>query len=165
MLAAMADAGEPVRLSTRQLLRTPLEFSPAVCGPVVFVTANTALVAAAADRLGPRSWPLLCAEGQPKSALHLLLGGLRQAGIVLRYHGDFDWKGLEIANLLARRHGVQPWRMHASDYLAKGGRLPLVGAPVACDWDEELPRVMVERGTALHEEEVMEDLLADMRRV
>ena len=36
----------------------------------------------------------------------------------LRYHGDFDWPGIAIANSVIRRHDATPWRLSAADYQA-----------------------------------------------
>jgi uncharacterized protein (TIGR02679 family) len=60
-------AGEPCRLSVRQLLRHPPSFESSGIGTVVFVCENPTIVAAAAHRLGSRSSPLICTEGQPKT--------------------------------------------------------------------------------------------------
>ena len=66
-----AKHGEPYRLSIRQLLRDPPVFDIATVGRVVYVCENPTVVAAAAHRLGSRSAPLVCIEGQPKTAARL----------------------------------------------------------------------------------------------
>ncbi len=45
-----------------------------------------------------------------------------------RYHGDFDWAGIAIANDLVQAFEVQPWRMAASDYLSIPAQLGWSGA-------------------------------------
>jgi uncharacterized protein (TIGR02679 family) len=84
------------------------------------------------------------------------------AGARLRYHGDFDWPGITIANRLVMEVGVVPWRMGADQYLAAlhGPRLPLLGTPIEPVWDPELGAAMRHHGVAVHEEAVLEDLLA-----
>jgi uncharacterized protein (TIGR02679 family) len=160
-LSLAAEAGEPYRLSTRQLLRDPPSFDVAP-GDVVFVCENPSVVAAAANRLGPRSRPLLCTEGQPKTALRLLLAQLRDAGFRIAYHGDFDWPGIQIGNAIVQRFGADAWRFSARDYLlAKAGTL-LDGAAVAAAWDAALGEAMRARGRAVHEEAVVDDLVADL---
>ena len=59
---------------------------------------------------------------------------LVELGATLRYHGDFDWPGITIANAMIA-HGCRPWRFAAADYdeaLARlapiVGELPLLGA-------------------------------------
>lgn len=47
-----------------------------------------------------------------------MLAQLRDAGIRLRYHGDFDWPGLQIGNRVVRRYGADSWRFDHDDYLA-----------------------------------------------
>jgi len=163
-LGICADAGEPFFLSVRQLLRTPLVFDRAVTGPTVFVCENKNILAAAANRLGPTCAPLVCTDGQPKTALRLLLNRLAAGGIGLRYHGDFDWPGIAITNTILRRHAAVPWRMSAEDYVAvAGGDLLLEGAAVTPDWDADLRAAMEQNGRVVHEEQVFEILQADLR--
>ncbi len=161
LLNLHAAAGEPCRLSVRQLLRHPARFQPV---PAVYVCENPAVVAAVAHRIGPRSAPLVCIEGQPKTAARLLLDRLVGSGIELAYHGDFDWGGLRIANLVFERHGAVPWRFTAADYRQTTGGTALTGRPVAASWDPQLAPALLEAGRAVHEEQVIDDLLADLRR-
>ena len=128
----------------------------------MFVCENPSVVAAAADRLGVRCAPLLSTEGQPRTAAHLVLRALRSAGIKLLYHGDLDWPGIAITNLLIQRHGILPWRMSESDYRSAPSGKPLSGKPVAPSWDRKLLIAMQERGCAVHEEQVMDLLLRDL---
>jgi uncharacterized protein (TIGR02679 family) len=154
-----AEAGEPYRLTTRQLLREPPALAP---GATVYVCENPTVVAAAANRLGATSAPLVCLEGQPRTAARVLLGLLAAAGAGLAYHGDFDWAGITIANLVVRRHGTVPWRFCSADYRAARGGRTLEGSPVAAVWDRELQAAMVAGGRAVHEEEVLDLLLGDL---
>ncbi len=160
VLGLHRQAGEPYRLSTRQMLRYPATFLPV---PTVYVCENPAVVAAAANRLGTRSAPLVCLEGQPTTAARLLLDRLAAAGIRLAYHGDFDWGGVRIANLVMKRHGAVPWRFTTDDYLKIGSGKELAGRPAAAIWDPRLEAAMLEAGRAVHEEQVIEELLADLR--
>jgi uncharacterized protein (TIGR02679 family) len=163
-LALAAENGEPYRLSTRQLLRDPPTFTW-TGGAEIFVCENPSVVAAAADRLGSRAKPLICTEGQPKTALRLLLGLLHAAGVKTRYHGDFDWPGIQIANTVTARFGAVPWRLGASDYLGSpGGGVRLRGPVVMPRWDSALGEAMRQRGCAVHEEAVLQPLLDDLSR-
>lgn len=164
-LDAYAAIGEPTYLSVRQLLRTPPRFSPARLGSVVYICENPNIVAAVAQRLGADSSPLVCIDGQPRTATRLLLNLLQDAGVRLLYHGDFDWPGIQIANTIMERHKAQPWKMRASDYRAAAtGSLTLEGRPVAASWDVELMPAMSEIGKAVHEERVVETMLNDLAR-
>jgi uncharacterized protein (TIGR02679 family) len=161
-LCLHAGAGEPYRLTTRQLLREPPAFGSVNAVQTVHVCENPTVVAAAANRLGATSRPLVCIEGQPRTAARVLLGLLTVAGVRLAYHGDFDWAGIQIANGITRRHGAVPWRFSSADYrTARGGR-PLHGQPVAALWDPDLQATMLEAGRAVHEEEVLDLLLIDL---
>jgi uncharacterized protein (TIGR02679 family) len=162
LLDLYAAAGEPARLSVRMLLRHPPRFSPRLTGPRVFVCENPSIIAAAADRLGARSAPLVCIEGQPRTAARLVLQALRAAGITLQYHGDFDWPGIAIANLILREYGAEPWRMSALDYRAARPGKPLGDRPVEPTWDCALQEAMLTTNRAVHEEQAMEALLADL---
>jgi uncharacterized protein (TIGR02679 family) len=154
-----AEAGEPYRLTTRQLLREPPVLGSAAA---VYVCENPTVVAAAANRLGAATAPLVCLEGQPRTAARVLLSLLAAVGARLAYHGDFDWSGIQIANLVVKRHGAVPWRFCSADYRAARGGRALEGSPVTAVWDAELRAAMVARGRAVHEEEVLEVLLGDL---
>lgn len=157
-----ADAGEPYRVSTRQLVRAP--FALGAPGAPVFICENPTIVAIAADRLGPRSFPLVCTEGSPKTAFVSLAKRLVASGASLRYHGDFDWPGVQIANLVIRRFGAAPWRLAPEDYLGAPPGPALEGVPVDASWSHDLTTAMRERGCAVHEEQVVGDLLDDLAR-
>jgi uncharacterized protein (TIGR02679 family) len=157
------EAGEPGYAALRQLLRTPP--TVAVMGRVVYVCETPNLVAIAADRLGPSCAPLVCTDGMPAAAQRTLLAQLAQAGARLLYHGDFDWPGLRIANLVIGSFGAQPWRFGAADYTAATGIASgqaLMGPMVAAAWDAALAPAMQRHGLAIAEEAVAAALLPDL---
>jgi uncharacterized protein (TIGR02679 family) len=158
-----AAAGEPVRVTLRQLAKSPPVRLPAP-GPV-FVCENPTVVSVAADRLGRRCPPLVCLSGQPDTAARVLLRALVDGGAELHYHGDFDWGGLRIANALSRTVRWTPWRFTTGDYLRSAGSVEhgeLAGRPVDAEWDPGLRAAMEETGVAVEEEAVIEELLADL---
>jgi uncharacterized protein (TIGR02679 family) len=106
---------------------------------------------------------LVCTRGQPSAAVGILLRQLAAAGARLRYHGDFDWAGIRIANTVIARYGAWPWRLSAEDYLAapRTGK-PLIGERVEPAWDSGLAAAMRERGEAVEEECLVETLLDDL---
>jgi uncharacterized protein (TIGR02679 family) len=158
-----AAAGEPYRLSVRQLLRTPPHFDARTrAGEVVHFCENASVVAAAANSLGTRSNALVCTEGQPKTAVILLLRLLRAASISVLYHGDFDWPGLRIARFMMQRYTASSWRMSASDYNAAPPGARLRGRPVSTPWDCDLEHALIQRSRAVHEEAVVDGLLKDL---
>ena len=155
-------AGEPIHLSLRKLLRDPPAW--AVADRDIFVCENPSIVAIAADRLGGACAPLVCTDGMPSAAQRTLLGQLAAAGARLRYHGDFDWPGLTIGNFVIRALGARAWRFGADDYLSAcevGGSRLAAGGRVEAMWDSRLAAAMAERAVAVHEEAVVEMLLAD----
>jgi uncharacterized protein (TIGR02679 family) len=161
-LRAHADAGEPCRLTLRQMVRHPVDWTR-LGRRTVAVCENPTVVAAVAERLGPRSPPLVCTDGQPSGAVQSLLRQLADAGIELRFHTDFDRGGIRLGNLLVDRFGGIPWRMTRADYerVADGG-VPLGTEPEEAAWDRALATVMRARGRAVHEELVLDELLRDL---
>lgn len=162
MAAAGADLGEPVRLTLRSLRALP---DPLIEAQVVFVCENPSIVEVAADRLGATAPPLICVEGEPTSAATRLLLALRRAGADLRYHGDFDAKGVEIGAALMRL-GARPWRYGMVDYLAavaRGiGTEEIATERIAATWDTGLREAMSAVGLVVYEEQVVDDLVADL---
>lgn len=163
-LRSFAAAGEPARVTLRQLTGRPL---PMPAGAEVHVCENPALVAVAADELGASCRPLVCLAGMPNAAALTLLSALTTGGVTLRYHGDFDWGGIRIANALGRTVPWAPWRFMAADYraavAATGSTLPLEGRPVDAEWDGDLRGALEELGVAVEEEAVVRPLVEDLR--
>jgi hypothetical protein len=79
------------------------------------------------------------------------------------HHGDFDWGGLRIANLLQRRLGTVPWQFDDAAYRRAVERhlhAPvLTGTPVAAAWDLDLTESMKRAGRRIEEELIAEELL------
>jgi uncharacterized protein (TIGR02679 family) len=159
-LAIARECGEPVVLTLRQLTRHPASF---VSRPV-FVCENPAVVLAAANMLGAECPPLVCVNGQPTAAVLRLLTILDDAGCALRYHGDFDWGGLRIANLLWSRFPVQPWRYDTRSYRDRVSRSSGAhrGTQAEAAWDVELSGAIARQGVRVEEEAVLDDLLGDL---
>lgn len=154
-----AEAGEPARLTLRQLVGWDCALPAA---PRVYVCENPVVVAAAADRLGAACPPLVCVEGYPNQAALTLLGRLARY-TEIRYHGDFDWDGLEIANRLLEAVPFRPWRFTAADYRKAPREGPELRArPVEAAWDPELAPAMAEAGVVVEEEVVLGELLGDL---
>ncbi len=158
-----ADAGEPYRISVRQLRRQPPTFHPQTTGSIIFVCENPTVVDVAANKLGRACQPLVCLDGQPKTGGRMLLDNLTKAGCELRYHGDFDWDGLRIGNTITQVHGAKSWRFRASDYAdAPKGESLLVGFPATASWDADLGELMAQIGKCVHEEILLDLLLKDL---
>ncbi len=152
-LRAAADLGDPVHLSAWDVRRTPLALDP---GVPVLVCENPAVLEAFALHFGG-SQPVVCTAGWPAAVAVELL---EELGAPLRYHGDLDWRGVEICGWLVARCGVVPWRMTVEDYLAVPGGAPLKGREVATPWAPGLAAAMRGRGLAVYEEQVVQALLA-----
>jgi uncharacterized protein (TIGR02679 family) len=167
-LAGAARLGVPFYVTLHQLMTLPVT----ICGALVHVCENPAVLRRAAAELGPGSAPLLCTEGRPSMAFHQLAGVIVRGGGELLYHGDFDWPGLAIASSVMGRHGARPWRMSAADYIAGVHRnagvhshaehVRLAGTPQPTEWDPGLAEVMAASGRVVYEESVADALLTDL---
>ncbi|MFF4254971.1 TIGR02679 family protein [Streptomyces sp. NPDC001663] len=158
----LTDEGEPAVLTLRQLTRN----LPGRAPTVVYVCENPTVLATAADTHGPACPPLVCLQGQPSAAALTLLRHLHVHGCTLRYHGDFDWGGLRIADALLRRVPWRPWRYTAADYRTAAATTPLAppltGTPATAAWDPDLAAALAELGVRIEEETVLDTLLADL---
>jgi len=164
-LEARTRSGWESHLTIRDLRRLDLRAS---VGGAVHVCENPRVLEAAVDAGSRRA--LVCTQGQPAVVVTALLRHLLGSGHELRYHGDFDWPGITIANLLVDRYGCQPWRFCSTDYLdalstfaPTVAELPVLeGAAVAACWDARLTVEMARAGRVVHEELVVGHLLADL---
>lgn len=164
-LDGRSDAGWESHLTIRDLRRIHVK---APDDGVVYVCENPRVLEAAVDA-GSRH-AVVCSQGQPAVVVTSLLRLLAEGGSEMRYHGDFDWPGLAIANLLVGTYQCRPWRFGSVDYLnALAGLAPVVaelpvlnGAPVESCWDPQLTTEMAGAGRAIHEELLLHDLIADL---
>lgn len=169
-LAVNAAAGLPVRLTLGQVRHyLDGEREPILDRlSIVFACENPSVVEAASNSLATRSAPLICTEGQPSVAAGLLLRELRDVGVGLCYHGDFDWSGLNIARWVMAESGAAPWRFGARDYREGLGRnlrpkrLSPPAGQARTPWDPDLLHAMLSHRAAVEEEIVMDLLLADL---
>lgn len=150
--------GRHVALTLGQLSSEPLDLAHE---PVAFTCENPTVILRAEAALAASSPPLICTGGWPNSAVAALLDRLPGARIL--HHGDFDWEGVAIAGLMADRYGARPWRFDAASYRA-GLRpaLPRLEGEPSRGSDGELVAAMRAAGAELHEELVLDELLADL---
>ena len=162
VLSAAGAGGEPVWLTLRQLVRGPPQWQ-LVGLDRVLVVENPSVVALAAETLGAHDTPIVCTSGQPRAAAIVLLRSLAAAGVPLLHHGDFDWGGLTIGNLLHRRLPVEPWQFDRDAYLraaaAHPHAAPLTGSATEASWDSTLAEAMRQVGRRIEEELVADELL------
>ncbi len=163
-LRALAHEGEPASLTLSQLLRCPMRFE--LPDPVVLVCENPSVMAAA-KQLGPAARPMVCVFGRFNTAAATVLKYLAESGAELRYHGDFDWGGIRIANEVIQRFGALPLRYSTADYLnaveAGQGAPTLTGNPVEAVWDIELGHEIERNALAVHEESVLDSIRAEFK--
>ena len=164
-LTDAAARGVPFYVTLQQLIAMPVV--PAVeAEPTVHICENPAVLRRAAADLGPRSRPLICTEGQPSTAFHRLAAAVTANDGRLRYHGDFDWPGIAIANSVIRRHNATPWRLSVGDYLGAvredADHVKLAGPSQPTPWDPALADAMTATARAVYEESVADPLIADL---
>ena len=165
MLAAARDEGEPAVLTLRQTARRVPDLG--LHDRLVRVCENPAVLAAAADELGPGCPPLICTEGTLSAAARGLLRHLLDRGCRLAFHSDFDWGGVRIATGLLRLFDATPWRYDATSYLAavdRGLGTPLTtGSPAPTPWDPALGDALGRHRVRVEEEHLIDELLNDLR--
>lgn len=160
-LRGASESGDPQHVTAWDLARGELVVSP---GTWVLVCENPRVLESVAHERGG-AVPVVCTSGMPGLVALDVLARLRASGATLAYHGDFDWPGIAIANRLMATVRCTPWRMSADDYLAApGDGVPLEGRKVVPAWDGALGEAMEARGAAVHEEAVLDALLAGLPR-
>jgi len=156
-----AACGIPLHLS-----RFALEHHPAQVArdTPLLVVENPRIVEAAAQARS--STPVISTNGQPSSAVLLLLAQLKESGAALYYHGDFDTPGLAICARMTTL-GLKPWRMNAGDYTkaldaaeAEETQLPLdTLEPGPTPWDPALRDLFDRERRVVHEERLLPSLI------
>jgi uncharacterized protein (TIGR02679 family) len=154
--------GEPQYASLRLLARRPPDW--AVAGRPILVCENPNLVAILADRLGTVCPPVVCVDGHLGAAQRTILKQLKASGADLRYHGDYDWPGIAIANNVIAKYGAMPWHFSAAEYAAAAQSAPELAAPlsgrsVIASWDADLTAAMTKAGIKIEEEAIAERII------
>ena len=162
-LTDAARLGVPFQVTLHQLAILPID----VHIEELFVCENPAVLRRAAEELGPACPPLVCTEGRPSTAFHRLSRAVKAGEAVMRYHGDFDWPGIDMTDQILRRYAALPWRMGAEDYRRALSQeiehIALKGATRATPWEPGLAGAMKEAGAAVYEESCLEPLLEDLQ--
>lgn len=154
-LRLASDDGAPVHLTWWDL-RQGLVLEP---GQDVLVCENPRVLEALAEQ-GRADVAVVCTSGRPALVAQEVINRLVETDARMRYHGDFDWPGIAMANQLLSSAGATPWLMSAEDYRAAPATLVLAGPSVEPLWDDELGAAMRDRGLVVHEEAVLMSLLA-----
>ena len=154
--------GEPQYASLRLLARRPPEW--AVANRPILVCENPNLVAILADQLRTACPPVVCVDGHLGAAQRTILKQLKESGAELRYHGDYDWSGISIANYVIAKYGAVPWHFSAVDYVAAAKSAPQFaiphnGRPVIASWDADLTPAMIKTGIKIDEEAIAERII------
>jgi uncharacterized protein (TIGR02679 family) len=160
-LRERADARLPTHLCARDLAHEPLALPQA---RRIFACENPRVLEAALDA-GATS-TIVCLQGNPTAVTLELLARLSDAGGTIAYRGDFDWPGIAIANRLIATNHCCTWLFDNQTYRRalrespSGDQLALAGAAIEASWDPALTSAMVASGTAIHEEALLDHLVA-----
>lgn len=157
-----AEAGDPVHVTEWDLRRVG-ELTTG--GRSVLVCENPRVLEAVAEQ-GLTGWSAVCTAGEPNLVVDKVLASLAESGAALRYHGDFDWPGIAIANRVIARFGAVPVSYGVSDYLGsvRADGPPLVGRQIEAGWDRSLASALLAEGRAVHEESMLPELLVSLER-
>ncbi|PXY24533.1 hypothetical protein BA062_27055 [Prauserella flavalba] len=148
-----AVPGEPLWLTLRSL-SGGLRVRP---GPV-YVCENVTVVETAADALGARCPAMVCTDGMPSGAALDLMTALATGGCELHYRADIDQAGFVITDqVLSVAPSATPWRFDAATYLITLGQDP------GREPTESLREAYARYGEPVHEEAILDDLIADLR--
>ena len=143
-------------------------------GNTVFVVENEMVFSFLTGFLAGRGeacgLTLLCTSGQPRTAALQVLALLAEAGYLIRYSGDMDPEGIDIADRLWKRFGqvLEIWRMSPEDYRnglseerieeKRMSRLGHVENPVLKETSEQVRKT----GLAAYQENILKNLLEDL---
>ncbi|MFE4674266.1 DUF2399 domain-containing protein [Streptomyces sp. NPDC056723] len=95
------DATTPVALNLLDLTRTPPHLAP----QTLTVIENPSVLEAAMERVSPH--PMACTSGQLRAVDHALLQLAVDQGLHLRYAGDLDAAGFQIAAVVQQTYGAE----------------------------------------------------------
>jgi uncharacterized protein (TIGR02679 family) len=160
-LRLAAEAYDPIHMTEWDLRRLPsLDTSGA---RNVLVCENPRVLEAIAES-GNGAQGVVCTSGEPNLVVTGVLDRLRNRGARLRYHGDFDWPGIGIANRMRQNFGAEPWLMTVDDYVqaVRRDNPPLGSQVVEPAWDADLGAAMRLHDRAVHEESVLPQLLEQL---
>ena len=161
----MKASGQPMRLTLHYITTDRMSFA----ATTVFVYENPVVVAEVADLLGSSAPPIVCTEGIPNTAALLLLEQMSDSDCRFAFHGDFDWGGMRIFNHVRHRlqESIAPWRFGRDDYVRALDRLEVISIleskPMDTEWDPSLREAMIEQKVAVFEEQVLDELIGDLR--
>lgn len=159
-LGLAAESGDPVHITEWDLRRLGA-FD--VGNHNVLVCENPRVLEAIAET-SDLGHVVVCTSGEPNLVVTEILGRLHEEGEHLRYHGDFDWPGIGIANRVRENFGAQPWLMAADDYVGAVRQDNLALGPhiVEPTWDPELGAAMRLHGRAVHEESMLAQIVGHL---
>jgi len=138
-------------------------------GYTVWIVENSGVFSSLLDDVPDA--PLVCTHGQFKLAAYRLLDMLVASGCQLKYAGDFDPEGLQMAARLKERYGdkLDYWCMDLESYVTSDPSVELTGerlVKLERVTDVELQDVVEEmkrRGTAGYQEALMEKMVVQLK--
>lgn len=153
---------------TMENLRGVTGVQPA--GSRVYIVENEMVFSYLLEKGKEKEFTLLCTSGQLRAVALDLIPLILDSGAEIWYSGDMDPDGLGIADRLWQKFGdrIRIWRMSSADYVnslsAEGigetgmARLESIRNPLL----QETAACIQEKQVAAYQENLLEDLLADL---
>ncbi|GAB3500110.1 uncharacterized protein (TIGR02679 family) [Amycolatopsis cihanbeyliensis] len=152
--------GEPVWVSLRSITGS----WTAPTGTTVFVCENPTVLEAGADELGADCPPLVCTDGIPSIAALDLVSGLAAAGCEILARADVDESGFVVVEQVrSAAPAARLWRFDPATYARHFGLTEVSDRPDTGEVTlRHLRDLHARHGIALHEEAILDQLLADL---
>lgn len=158
-LRERADGGHVCYINARDVAGGSL--APAA-GTVVLVCENPQVLEACIN--AGVDTTMLCTQGIPTRVAVDLIGDFVSRHVDVRYRGDFDWPGVTFANRIVTQTGAGTWLFDTTTYSSEAAvgedAVPLAGRRVDAVWDGHLASEMARHRVAIHEEQLLERLIA-----
>lgn len=140
-------------------------------GDCVYVVENEMVFSYLLDNAKEKNLTLLCTSGQLRAVALELIRMILDSGTPIFYSGDIDPDGIGIADRLWKKFGdgIQIWRMAPEDYenSMSGEKIGELGMAkldsVQNPLLKETAEHVKEKGKAAYQENLLEDLLGDIK--
>lgn len=166
---AFCRLGEPYVLTMENLRKIA---GVHAAGGRVYIVENEMVFSYLLDNMKEEKITILCTSGQIRTAAAELISLILDTDAEVYYSGDIDPEGIGIADRLWQKFGnrIHIWRMSPADY-KKGISEESIGEismsklrHISNPELKELAEYMQEKGKAAYQENILDDLLEDIKR-
>lgn len=161
--------GEPYVLTMENLRRI---VGVHAAGSRVYIVENEMVFSSLLDNIKGEKITILCTSGQIRTAALELIALILDTDAEVYYSGDIDPEGIGIADRLWQKFGnrIHLWRMSPADYKKsiseeKIGEISMSKLRNIHNPElKEMAEYMQEKGKAAYQENILDDLLKDIKR-